>query len=46
MIWFRTMWSKTLRDYRYAILGWGITCALYVLIDGALCHVERGRKGC
>ena len=31
-MWFRTMWSKTLRDYRYAILGWGVTCALYVLI--------------
>lgn len=32
MLLFRTIWSKTLRDYRYAILGWGSTLGLFVLI--------------
>ncbi len=28
----RTVWSKTLRDYRFAILGWGIGLGLFILI--------------
>lgn len=28
---FRTVWSKTLREYRFAILGWGIGLAFYIL---------------
>ncbi len=29
---FRTMWSKTLRDYRFSILGWGIGLGLGILL--------------
>ncbi|MGE5333346.1 MAG: ABC transporter permease subunit, partial [Nitrososphaerota archaeon] len=32
MILFRTVWSKTLRDYRFAILGWGVSLGLSVLV--------------
>lgn len=29
---FRTIWSKTLREYRFAIVGWGIGLGLAVLL--------------
>jgi len=29
---FRTIWSKTLRDYRYAIIGWGVGLGLGLLL--------------
>ncbi len=32
---FRSMWSKTLRDYRVAILAWGLTLALFGALDFA-----------
>ena len=32
---FRSMWSKSLRDYRVAILGWGLGLALFGAIDFA-----------
>ena len=32
---FRSIWSKTLRDYRVAILAWGFALGLFALIDFA-----------
>jgi len=32
---FRSMWSKTLRDYRVAILAWGIGLGLFAAVDFA-----------
>jgi ABC-2 type transport system permease protein len=32
---FRTIWSKSLRDYRVAILAWGLGLALFAAIDFA-----------
>jgi len=32
---FRNIWSKTLRDYRVAILAWGFALGLFALIDFA-----------
>jgi ABC-2 type transport system permease protein len=30
---FRTIWSKTLRDYRVAILAWGLALGLFAFVD-------------
>src|SRR5215472_14657716 len=32
---FRSIWSKTLRDYRVAILAWGLGLALFGAVDFA-----------
>ncbi|MBV9229686.1 MAG: ABC transporter permease subunit [Chloroflexi bacterium] len=32
---FRSIWSKTLRDYRVAILAWGLALGLFAVIDFA-----------
>ncbi|MBF6588975.1 MAG: ABC transporter permease subunit [Ktedonobacterales bacterium] len=40
----RTVWSKTLRDYRIAMLGWGGGLALLILI-GFLVHASTVKAG-